>query len=166
MMERSGTSLSADGAASADEAQTVTRRLIARAQKGDEDARRRLVEENLGLVAAIARRFQPVPVDYDDFFQVGCIGLLKAIDRFDFRFDVRFSTYAVPVILGEMRQYARSRHPWRVGRTLHDTARKALRIGEALTQSLGREPTVVEIADALAVDAEEVAMALESMRPV
>lgn len=153
------------GAPAVDE-KSSTRDLLARAQGGDEGAREHLVEQNLRLVAAIARRFQPVPVEYDDFFQVGCIGLLKAIDRFDLKFDVQFSTYAVPVILGEMRQYARSRHPLGVGRTLRDTARRALQAGEDLTQRLGREPSVTEIAEHLSMEAEEVAMALDGMRPV
>lgn len=143
-----------------------TRELLLRARAGDNEARERLVEDNLRLVASIVRRFQRFPFEYDDLFQVGCVGLLKAIDRFDPEFNVRFSTYAVPVIMGELRQYARSGQALRLGRTLHDLASKVGRTREALTQQFGRQPSVGEIAASLMVDPEDVAMALEAAQPV
>lgn len=143
-----------------------TRELLVQARAGDEGARERLVEENLRLVASIVARFRPTAAEYDDLFQVGCIGLLKAIDRFDPEYGVRLSTYAVPLIMGEIRQYTRSARPLRIGRTLHDLSGRVARTRESLTQELGRGPTVLEIAEALAVDAEDVVMALEASAPV
>src|SRR5690606_14585241 len=101
-------------------------RLLARAQAGDPGAREAAVRANLGLVRAAARRLQRPGVEYDDLFQAGCIGLLKAVDGFDPRRGVRFSTYAVPVIIGEMRRWAREQHPVRLPRGLADVRRRAL----------------------------------------
>lgn len=143
-----------------------TLELIGRAQRGDEDARHQVVEANLALVAYLVRRLRPGPDDFDDLFQVGCIGLLKALKRFDPQFGVRFSTYAVPVILGEMRQHARTRHPVRVGRALQETARRAHAAADTLTQRLGRRPTLREIAHHLQRDVDDVALALAGLRPV
>lgn len=140
--------------------------LWARVRAGEAEARRRMVEDNLALVTALVRRMGPAPDEYDDCLQVGCIGLLKAVDGFDPGFGVRFSTYAVPVILGELRQFARGRHPMKQGRTLQDKARAAARARDELSQQFGREPTVSEVARKLGVDPEDVVLALEAGRPV
>lgn len=130
------------------------------------ETRRRLVEDNLALVGALVGRMRPGPDEYDDYFQAGCIGLIKASERFDASFGVRFSTYAVPVILGELRQHARGRHPLKRGRTVYDKARDAARIRDDLTQRLGRNATAAEVAEQLGVDPEEVVLALDALRPV
>lgn len=142
------------------------RALLSRARAGDDAARQQLIERNLRLVASVARRFHSGAVEYDDLFQVGCIGLVKAINRFNPDFDVRFSTYAVPVIMGEIRQYVREQHPVRLGRTLHDLARKVAATREALAQKLDRQPTAGEIAAELSIDTEDVVAALEAALPV
>lgn len=142
------------------------RTLLARAQSGDEAARERLVQTNMRLVAGIAHRFQRPGMDYEDLFQVGCIGLIKAIDGFDLSYDVRFSTYAVPVIMGEIRQYARRQHPVRLGRKLTELAREVAACRERLEGRLSRQPTVAEVAAELAVDPEDVVSALEAGMPV
>lgn len=138
-----------------------TRRLIAQAQAGDAAAREELVRANLRLVAAVAQRFRTSGVDLDDLFQVGCIGLIKAIDGFDPAYEVRFSTYAVPVIMGEMRQYLRrQRSPLHLGARLASLQREVAACEERLAARLERQPTVGEIASELNVDAEEVAAAV------
>lgn len=142
------------------------RALLSQIREGDEGARRQLIEANLPLVASIARRFVAGGHEFDDLFQVGCIGLVKAINRFDVSFDVRFSTYAVPVIMGEIRQYVRDQQPIRLGRTLHQLARQVAATRESLAQSLGRQPTVAEIGAQLSIDTETVVMAMEAAQPV
>lgn len=142
------------------------RELLSRARAGDESARERLVRTNLRLVASIANRFHRPGVDWDDLFQVGCIGLVKAIDRFDLNFRVRFSTYAVPVIMGEIRQYLRSQHPVKLGRKLHTMMQQVAACREVLVKRWDRQPTVGEIARELSVDPEEVVAALEAGMPV
>ena len=142
------------------------RRLLAQAQAGDGEARERLVQANLRLVASVASRFVGRGLEFDDLFQIGCLGLVKAIDRFDLRFDVRFATYAVPVIIGEIQQWLRQQHPLRVGRSLHDLAARSAACRAQLAQRLGRTPTPAEIAAALAVDKEEVVAALEAVQSV
>ena len=134
-----------------------SRELLARARAGDASARDTLVRANLGLVRAAARRFQRPGLEYDDLFQAGCIGLMKAVDGFDPSYGVRFSTYAVPVIVGEMRQYARAQRPVRLPRRLEDAARRVASCRETLTQRLSREPTVGEIARELELSPEDVA---------
>jgi len=143
-----------------------TRQLLAQAQAGDKEARDRLVQANLRLVASVAARFVGRGIEFDDLFQIGCLGLVKAIDRFDLRFDVRFATYAVPVIIGEIQQWLRQQHPLRLGRSLHDLAARVATCRADLTQRLGRTPTPAEIAEALAVDKEEVVAALEAFQAV
>lgn len=142
------------------------RALLARAQSGDEAARERLVQTNMRLVAGIAHRFQRQGLDYDDLFQVGCIGLIKAIDGFDLTYDVRFSTYAVPVIMGEIRQYLRRQHPVQLGRKLTELARAVSACRSRLEERLSRQPTVTEIARELSVEPEDVVSALEASMPV
>ena len=142
-----------------------TRELIRRAQGGDRSARDELVEANLKLVLSVVRRFcgQGQGADPDDLFQVGCLGLIKAIERFDLAYEVAFSTYAVPLIIGELRRHLRSDHPIRVSRSLKETGQAAQRARERLEQSLGRPPTVEEIAREVGVDAQTAVMAIEAL---
>ena len=138
--------------------------LIQRSHEGDEEARARLVEENAGLVWCIVKRFYNRGVEAEDLFQVGNIGLLKAIDKFDLTYDVKFSTYAVPMIIGEIRRYLRDNNSIRVSRSMRDLAYKSLQARENLASQLQREPTVTEIAAALDARREDVVMALESIQ--
>lgn len=137
--------------------------LIRRAQAGDENARTRLVEGNLKLVLSVIQRFMGRGENPDDLFQVGCIGLLKAIANFDTTKDVRFSTYGVPMIAGEIRRYLRDNSAVRVSRSLRDTAYKILQAREKLTAETGREPTEEEIARALGIPREEITFALDAI---
>lgn len=137
--------------------------LIRRAQAGDEQARARLVEGNLKLVLSVIQRFMGRGENPDDLFQVGCIGLLKAIANFDTTKQVRFSTYGVPMIAGELRRYLRDYSPIRISRSMRDTAYRVLQCKEALTAQNGREPTNEEIAAALAVPLSEVTGALDAI---
>ena len=135
---------------------------IAAAQGGDREARNALVEANLRLVASIVQRFRGSGADPDDLFQVGCFGLMKAIEKFDLRYDVAFSTYAVPLIIGEIRRYLRDDRPVHVGRGLQELARAAREARERLTQALGRSPTADEIARELGVPRDELVLALDA----
>lgn len=137
--------------------------LIRRAQAGDENARTRLVEGNLKLVLSVIQRFMGRGENPDDLFQVGCIGLLKAIANFDTTKDVRFSTYGVPMIAGEIRRYLRDNSALRVSRSVRDTAYKILQAREKLTAETGREPTEEEIAVALGIPRQEIALALDAI---
>lgn len=138
-------------------------RLIERSQQGDMDARSRLVEGNLKLVLSVVQRFLSRGENPDDLFQVGCIGLIKSIDNFDVTQKVRFSTYAVPMIIGEIRRYLRDNNSIRVSRSIKDTAYKAMQVKERLASKNKTEPTVGEIAAELQLPQEEVVMALESI---
>ena len=139
--------------------------LITAAQQGDKRARDRLVKHNLGLIHSVVHRFTDRGVDGDDLFQIGAIGLLKAIDRFDTTFGVRFSTYAVPMIMGEIRRYLRDDGMIKVGRTIKERGWKSLLIRDELAAKLQREPTVQEIARELECDPEEIVQALDAMAP-
>ena len=138
-------------------------RLIDAAQQGDEQARRKLVEGNLKLVLSVIQRFLGRGENPDDLFQVGCIGLLKAIANFDTSKNVRFSTYGVPMIAGELRRYLRDYSPIRISRSMRDTAYKVLQCKEQLTNEQGREPTQQQIADKLGISLDEVTNALDAM---
>src|SRR5690625_2798592 len=116
-------------------------------QHGDESAREELINGNLRLVLSVIKRFNNRGEYVDDLFQVGCIGLMKSIDNFDLSHNVRFSTYAVPMIIGEIRRYLRDNNPIRVSRSLRDTAYKALQVREKLMSETSREPTPMEIAE-------------------
>ena len=139
-----------------------TAKLIQSAHEGDRSARDRLVSDNLGLVWSIVRRFGGRGYDPEDLFQIGSIGLIKAIDKFDLSFDVKFSTYAVPMIAGEIKRFLRDDGMIKVSRVLKETAVKAKGVKEALNLKLGREPTLNEIAGALGICVEELAAAMES----
>ncbi len=137
--------------------------LIARAKNGDERAREELVNGNLRLVLSVVQKFTSRGENPDDLFQVGCIGLIKAIDNFNPQFDVKFSTYAVPMIIGEIRRYLRDNNSLRVSRSMRDIAYKAMQSRERLTAQLLREPTPAEIAEDIGVSEYAVVQALESI---
>jgi len=136
--------------------------LIKKAQQGDEEAQTLLVNHNLGLVKSVLRRFANRGYDTEDLYQLGCIGLIKAIQKFDVNYDVRFSTYAVPMIIGEIKRFLRDDGIIKVSRSLKQTAMKANIVREKLSKELGREPNIQEIADEICVDKEELVMALDS----
>ncbi|NLU53083.1 MAG: RNA polymerase sporulation sigma factor, SigF/SigG family [Clostridiaceae bacterium] len=138
--------------------------LIKRAQNGDAEARNQLVDSNTGLVWSVVRRFRNRNVETEDLFQIGCIGLIKAIDKFDPSFNVRFSTYAVPMILGEIRRYFRDEGSIKVSRSLKELSLKAKDASEKLEQKLGRPPSINELAEALNEEPENVVHALEAAR--
>ena len=139
------------------------RKLLAAAQNGDRAARDRLILGNLRLVLSVIRRFSSRNENPDDLFQVGVIGLIKAIDHFRLDLDVKFSTYAVPMIIGEIRRYLRDNNSIRVSRSTRDLAYRALSVREELTRSAEREPTVEEIARALGEDPATVSQAMEAI---
>jgi len=142
----------------------LVRDLVARSQSGEKGARDQLVEANLRLVRSLAQRFTSSGLDPEDLFQLGCIGLLMAVDRFDLSYGVRFSTYAVPLILGEIQRHLRDDGPIHVSRGIRQLAGRARRLQEELFGSLGREPTLAEIATSLKVSQEELVEALEGVR--
>ena len=137
--------------------------LLRRAKEGDEAAREKLIEGNLRLVLSVIQRFDKRGECPDDLFQVGCIGLIKAIANFDPDKQVRFSTYGVPMIAGEVRRYLRDNSAIRVSRSIRDVAYKVLQCKEALTTQLGRDPSLEEIAKALELSTEEVSQALDAV---
>lgn len=137
--------------------------LIELAQAGDEQAKQKLVEGNLKLVLSVIQRFMGRGENPDDLFQVGCIGLLKAIANFDTSKQVRFSTYGVPMIAGELRRYLRDYSPIRVSRSLRDTAYRVLQCKQQLTEQSGREPTIDEIARALELAPEQITAAMDAI---
>ena len=137
--------------------------LLRRAQAGDEDAREKLIEGNLRLVLSVIQRFDKRGENPDELFQVGCIGLIKAISNFDPDKQVRFSTYGVPMIAGEVRRYLRDNSVIRVSRSIRDVAYRVLQCKEALTTRLGREPTLEEISKELDIPLEEVSRALDAV---
>ena len=143
----------------------LTRTLISRAQQGDEQAKEQLVTTNAPLVKSVAKRFMNRAIEYDDLYQIGCMGLIKAIARFDLSYDVRFSTYAVPMIAGEIKRFLRDDGMIKVSRSLKELAARAAAVREKLIDTHAREPSVAEIAAELGVDAEDVAEALEAARP-
>ena len=139
------------------------RTLLTAARAGDQAARRRMIEGNLRLVLSVVQKFSQRSENLDDLFQVGCIGLIKAIDHFDPGLDVRFSTYGVPMIVGEIRRFLRDNNALRVSRSLRDTAYRAMLAREQLEKQLGREPTMKEICDTVGLSRREVTAALESV---
>lgn len=138
-------------------------RLLQRMRQGDKSAREELIRGNLRLVLSVVQRFTNRGENPDDLFQVGCIGLIKAIDNFDVRQQVRFSTYAVPMIIGEIRRYLRDNNSVRVSRSMRDTAYHAMQVKETLIAELGREPTVEEIAERMDRKKEDVVLSLEAI---
>lgn len=138
-------------------------RLLKLARDGDGSAREKLISGNLKLVLSVIQRFSSRGENPDDLFQIGCIGLIKAIDNFDITLNVRFSTYAVPMIIGEIRRYLRDNSTLRVSRSLRDTAYRAMQAKENLISENQREPSIEEISNRLGMKREEVVMALESI---
>lgn len=137
--------------------------LFIRVEQGDKQAREQLVEGNLRLVLSVIQRFAASSENADDLFQVGCIGLMKAIDNFDRSLNVKFSTYAVPMIIGECRRYLRDNNAIRVSRSLRDIAYKAIYAKERILREEDREPTIDEVARAIEMDKEMVVMALDAI---
>ena len=136
--------------------------LIGKAHQGDKVARDLLVEQNTGLVWSIVRRFLNRGAEAEDLFQIGSIGLIKAIDKFDMKYEVRFSTYAVPMITGEIKRFLRDDGMLKVSRSMKETACRGYAAREKLEREWGREPTLLEIAAAIETAPEELAMALEA----
>lgn len=139
-------------------------KLFERIHNGDTSAREEFIQGNLRLVLSVVQRFSGRGETMDDLFQVGCIGLMKSIDNFDTTLGVRFSTYAVPMIIGEIRRYLRDNNAIRVSRSLRDTAYKAMQAKDKLASDWGREPTVAEIAHELGMKQEDVVMAMDAIQ--
>lgn len=140
------------------------RELFPLVHSGDLNAREEFIRGNLRLVLSIIQRFHNRGENVDDLFQVGCIGLIKALDNFDVTLNVRFSTYAVPMIIGEIRRYLRDNNAIRVSRSLRDVAYKALKARDLLSERLGREPNINELAEELHLPREDVVFALEAVQ--
>ena len=137
--------------------------LLKRIKAGDDGAREEFITGNLKLVLSVIKRFAGRGESADDLFQIGCIGLIKALDNFDVSQNVRFSTYAVPMIIGEIRRYLRDNNSVRVSRSMRDTAYKALSVKEEMQKTLQREPTAEEIAKALSLPRRDVVIAMEAI---
>lgn len=140
--------------------------LIGKAHGGDKTARDKLVSDNLGLVHAVARRFDNRGHDREEIFQIGCIGLMKAIDNFNLTFNLAFSTYAVPMITGEIRRFLRDDGMMKVSRTLKENGYKISKAKEWLSGELGREPGIAEVSAATGLTAEEIVLSIEANRDV
>jgi RNA polymerase sporulation-specific sigma factor len=144
--------------------ETDTKILLQKSKQGDDRARERLINCNLKLVFNLVQRFQNRGYELEDLFQIGTIGLMKAIDKFDPSFDVKFSTYAVPMIIGEIRRFIRDDNPVKVSRSYKELAGKIYKSREKLTKELGREPTIGELADDLDVSFDEIVNSLEAVQ--
>lgn len=140
------------------------KKLFEEFQGGDREARKKLANGNLRLVLSVIQRFNNRGEYVDDLFQVGCIGLMKAIDNFDLGQNVKFSTYAVPMIIGEIRRYLRDNNPVRVSRSLKDIAYKVLQVRDEMANRFGREPSITEISQELNIGREEIIFALEAIQ--
>lgn len=138
--------------------------LLRKVKKGDNEAREEFINGNLRLVLSVIQRFQNRGENADDLFQIGCVGLIKALDNFDLNQNVQFSTYAVPMIIGEIRRYLRDNNPIRVSRSVRDLAYKSLQAKERLTKETGKEPTIEQIAKVLEIDKEEIAFSLDAIQ--
>ena len=149
-----------------DQTKDCTRELIAKAHNNDKEAREKLVTDNLGLIWNIIKRFKGRGTEQEDLFQIGCIGLMKAIDRFDQTFGVCFSTYAVPMIIGEIRRFLRDDGMIKVSRTVKETAVRARQLQAKYEAAYGIEPTVCQLASLMQIAPEELASALSSSQEV
>ena len=143
-----------------------TEELIRRSRDGDKEARETLIEENMGLIHHVVKRFLGRGVEAEDLFQIGAIGLVKAVDRFDLSFDVRFSTYAVPMIAGEIKRFLRDDSMIKISRSLKELAIRAARLWEELLMERGEEPGVEELAERLGVEPEELVQAMDGSAEV
>ena len=139
--------------------------LFKKMQEGDKFAREELIKGNLKLVLSILKRFSNQNENMDDLFQIGCVGLVKAIDNFDLSYNVKFSTYCVPMVLGEIRRYLRDNNSIRISRSIKDIAYKVLKLKDELTVKNGKEPTIEEIAKILEIEETDIMLALESLKP-
>ena len=138
--------------------------LFARIEAGDKEAREQYIKGNLRLVLSVIKRFSQSNENVDDLFQIGCIGLIKAIDNFNPELEVKFSTYAVPMIIGEIRRFLRDNNAIRVSRSLKDTAYKAIYAKESLTRKNLKEPTIMEIAEEIGIPKEDIVYALDALQ--
>ena len=138
--------------------------LFEKIKKGDMEAREKYIQGNLRLVLSIIKRFSNSNENPDDLFQIGCIGLMKAVDNFNTELDVKFSTYAVPMIIGEVRRYLRDNNAIRVSRSLRDTAYKALQVKEEYVKKYMKDPTVAEISEELGIKKEEIVYAMDAIQ--
>ena len=134
-------------------------------KKKDKESRERLINGNLKLVLSILKRFNKKDENMDDLFQVGCIGLVKAIDNFDLSYGVKFSTYCVPMVLGEVRRYLRDNNSIRISRSIKDIAYKVIKLKDELTVKNGREPTDKELADILGIEERDIIVAMDALKP-
>lgn len=141
-----------------------TKELFYKMNAGDKEAREKLINGNLRLVLSVIQRFCGRGENADDLFQVGCVGLIKAIDNFDISLDIQLSTYAVPMIIGEIRRYLRDNNMVRVSRSVRDLAYKVLQVKERITRENGKEPTIEEIAKELEVEKEEIILSLDAIQ--
>ncbi|HEX7057991.1 MAG TPA: RNA polymerase sporulation sigma factor SigF [Bacilli bacterium] len=141
------------------------KRLIADSQRGNVKARDKLVNSNIRLVWSVVQRFINRGYEPDDLFQIGCIGLLKSIDKFDLSYDVKFSTYAVPMIIGEIQRFLRDDGTLKVSRSLKEVANKVRKMKDELSKKLGRQPTIKEVAEAMSVSPEDIVFAQEANKP-
>lgn len=141
-----------------------TLKLIEQAQNGDDEAKETLVIHNTALVKSIVKKFLGRGIDFDDLYQIGCIGLIKAIINYKYEYGVRFSTYAVPMIMGEIKRFLRDDGFIKVSRSVKETAIKAMHIKETLKKETGREPTIGEIAEKMEVCSEDIVFALDAVR--
>ena len=141
------------------------KRLIALSQSGDGTARDTLVSNNIRLVWSVVQRFSGRGYDAEDLFQIGCIGLLKSVDKFDLSYDVKFSTYAVPMIIGEIQRFLRDDGTLKVSRSLKEMANRVRKAKDELSKTLGRQPTISEVAEQLGVTPEEIVFAQEANKP-
>lgn len=141
-----------------------SRELLLKIKDGDQEAREAFIQENLRLVLSVIQRFSGRGEYMDDLFQVGCIGLIKAIDNFDLAHNVRFSTYAVPMIIGEVRRHLRDNNALRVSRSIRDTAYHALQTRSRLMDETGQEPHISDVAKAMGIKEEDVAFALDAIQ--
>lgn len=140
------------------------KKLIRESQEGADHARERLIQHNIRLVWSVVQRFMGRGYEADDLFQIGCIGLLKAVDKFDLSYDVKFSTYAVPMIIGEIQRFLRDDGTIKVSRSLKETANRIRKAKDDLSKKLDRQPTVKEIAEELQITPEEIVFAQEANR--
>ena len=138
--------------------------LLIKIKKGDLEAREKFINGNLRLVLSVIQRFQNRGEKADDLFQIGCVGLIKALDNFDLEQNVQFSTYAVPMIIGEIRRYLRDNNSIRVSRSIRDIAYKALQVKEKILKETGKEPTIEQISKILEIEKEEVAFSLDAIQ--
>ncbi|WP_017728153.1 RNA polymerase sporulation sigma factor SigF [Halalkalibacterium ligniniphilum] len=140
------------------------KKLIAQSQAGNQEARNQIVNKNTRLVWSVVQRFLNRGYEADDLFQIGCIGLIKSVDKFDLSYDVKFSTYAVPMIIGEIQRFLRDDGTVKVSRSIKELGNKIRKLKDEMTKSLGRTPTVHEIAEQLGISPEEVVFAGEASR--